>query len=112
MVKLLGVTRVTSDLEASKRFCEDVLGFEPDSFYGPTRWQSYKAQEGVFFAIGEAPGSTDEISFTVSAVEALWEQVRDRAEVVCPLEKTSWGTYRFVVKDPDGNLLAFGQGSA
>ena len=35
-----------------------------------------------------------------------------RAEVVSPLEKTPWGTYRFVVKDHDGHLLAFSQKQA
>ena len=29
--------------------------------------------------------------------------------IVSPLEKTPWGTYRFVIRDPDGQSLAFGQ---
>lgn len=106
---LLGITSTVTNLEKSKYFYEEMLGFEPDAFYAPTQWQSYKCQAGVFFAIGEAPGSTDEISFTVADVETLWEQVKDRVDVVDPLEKTPWGTYRFVIKDPDGHLLSFGQ---
>ncbi len=108
-MELQGITRTVSSLEKSKQFYEDVLGFEPGGFYAPTRWQSYKCQGTVFFAVGEEPGSTDEVSFTVPDVEALWERVRDKANVVAPLEHTPWGTYRFVIRDPDGHLLAFGQ---
>lgn len=107
-MKLSGITCTVADLEKSRQFYEELLGFEPDAFYEPTRWQSYKCQDGVFFAIGEPPGSTDEVSFTVPDVEGLWERVKHSAEVVHPLEKTPWGTYRFVIKDPDGHLLAFG----
>ena len=108
-MELQGITRTVSSLERSKRFYEDVLGFEPGGFYAPTRWQSYLTPAGAFFAIGEAPGSTNEVSFTVPDVEALWEQVKDSGCVVEPLEHTPWGTYRFVIRDPDGHILAFGQ---
>ncbi len=106
---LSGITRTVSSLEKAKHFYEDILGFETDAFYEPTRWQSYQCQKGVFFAVGEAPGSTNEISFAEADIEALWLQIKDKVEVVSPLEKTPWGTYRFVIKDPDGNLLAFAQ---
>jgi catechol 2,3-dioxygenase-like lactoylglutathione lyase family enzyme len=107
-MKLAGITRTVADLEKSRRFYEDLLGFEADAYYAPTRWQSYQIQEGVFYAVGEAPGSTNEVTFGVEDVEGLWERVKERVEVVSPLEKTPWGTYRFVIKDPDGHLLAFG----
>jgi catechol 2,3-dioxygenase-like lactoylglutathione lyase family enzyme len=107
-MKLAGITRTVANVTQSRRFYEDLLGLEPDAFYEPTHWQSFKVQPGVFFAVGEAPGSTNEIAFSVPDVEALWQRVKDRVEVVSPLEKTPWGTYRFVIRDPDGNLLAFG----
>ena len=80
-MNLAGITRTVADLEQSRQFYEETLGFERNAFYAPTGWQSYKCQEGVFFAVGLAPGSTNEISFTVVDIEALWEKVRDRAEV-------------------------------
>jgi catechol 2,3-dioxygenase-like lactoylglutathione lyase family enzyme len=104
-----GITHTVSDIEAAKAFYEDILGFEPGPAYAPTNWQSYRCQEGVFFAIGLPPGSTDETSFVVEDVEALWLRVKDRVTVIHPLEKTPWGTYRFVIEDPDGHILAFGQ---
>jgi catechol 2,3-dioxygenase-like lactoylglutathione lyase family enzyme len=66
-----GITRTVSNLEKSKRFYEDILGFEPDAFY-----------------IGEPPGSTDEATFFVPDVEALWERMKDKAEVAEPLAMT------------------------
>ncbi|GAP12641.1 lactoylglutathione lyase [Longilinea arvoryzae] len=111
-MKLAGITRTVADIEKSKRFYEDLLGFEADAYFTPTHWQSYKVQEGVFFAVGEEPGSTNEVAFAVDDIEALWLRVRDQAEVVSPLEKTPWGTYRFVIRDPDGHLLSFGQESS
>jgi catechol 2,3-dioxygenase-like lactoylglutathione lyase family enzyme len=104
-----GLTHTVANLEQARRFYEEILGFEPGGFYEPTRWQSYPCQEGVFFAIGEAPGSTQETSFAVENIEAFWSRIKDKVEVVNPLEKTPWGTYRFVIKDPDGHLLAFRQ---
>jgi len=72
-MKFGGITHSVSDLEKSRMFYEKVLGFERGSAYEPTRWQAYKMQDDVFFAIGEPPGSTDEISFTVSDIELFWE---------------------------------------
>ncbi len=108
-MELAGVTHTVANLKRSKHFYEEVLGFECDASYAPTHWQSYKCQEGVFFAIGEPLGSTDETSFAVADVEALWLKIKDKVEVVHSLEKTPWGTFRFVIKDPDGHILAFGQ---
>ena len=109
-MKVQGITKTVADLERSKQFCEGVLGFEPGAFYEPTRWQSYRTSGTTFFAIGEPPGSTEETAFFVPDVEALWERVKDRAEVVEPLAVTPWGSHKFVVRDSDGHLLAFVQG--
>jgi hypothetical protein len=38
-------------------------------------------------------------------VDAWWEKLRDRAEVVEPLFDTPYGTRKFTVKDPDGTSL-------
>jgi len=106
---LQGITRSVASLEKSRQFYEGILGFEPDASYAPTHWQSYKCQGGAFFAIGEAPGSTNEVSFVVTDIETLWRQIKHKVDIVHPLEGTPWGTYRFVIRDPDGHSLAFGQ---
>ena len=108
-MELIGLTHTTADLQRSRHFYEEILGFEPAATYEPTRWQSYQMQPGVFFAIGEPPGSTEEVSLLVDDLEGLWARIKDQVQVVNPLERTPWGTFRFVISDPDGHLLAFGQ---
>jgi catechol 2,3-dioxygenase-like lactoylglutathione lyase family enzyme len=49
-----GLTIEVQNLERSRRFYEDVLGFEPGAFYEPTRWQPYNFG-AQFFGIREIP---------------------------------------------------------
>jgi uncharacterized glyoxalase superfamily protein PhnB len=64
----------------------------------------------TFFAVGGPPDSTGETAFFVPDVKALWKRVKDKTEVVEPLRMTPWGSYKFVVRNPGGHLLAFVQG--
>jgi catechol 2,3-dioxygenase-like lactoylglutathione lyase family enzyme len=110
-MRLQGTTVCVADVARSKAFYEGVLGFEPGEFYEPTRWQPYWFDDG-FFGIREAPSFTrpdslDITNFKVADVEGLWNRVKDQAEVVDELETTPWGSYKFVVRDPDGYLLGF-----
>jgi uncharacterized glyoxalase superfamily protein PhnB len=50
------------------------------------------------------------LNFSVSDVDAWWEKLRDRAEVVEPLFDTPYGTRKFTARDPDGNELGFVRG--
>ena len=111
-MELSGLTHIVGNLDQAKHFYEEILGFAPGDYYALTHWQSYICQDGVFYAIGEMPGSTNETSFIVQNIENFWLQVKGKVEVVNPLEKTPWETYRFVIIDPDGNQLSFGQNSA
>ena len=43
-----GVTIEVQDLGRSKRFYEDLLGFEAGEFYEPTRWQPYNFGDQFF----------------------------------------------------------------
>ena len=65
-----------------------------------------------FFAIREKEGfkrgeSFDIANFEVDDADSLWEKVKDKVEVVDKLAPTPWGSYRFVIKDPDGYQVAF-----
>ena len=46
-------------------------------------------------------------NFSVHDVDAWWEKLRDRADVVEPLYDTPYGTRKFTIRDPDGNELGF-----
>jgi catechol 2,3-dioxygenase-like lactoylglutathione lyase family enzyme len=54
-------------------------------------------------------GQRPTIHLTVEDLDKRYREVSLRAEVVVRPEQTHWGTRWFVVKDPDGNLLAFEQ---
>jgi catechol 2,3-dioxygenase-like lactoylglutathione lyase family enzyme len=107
-----GVTITVSDLERSQRFYQEVLGFEPDSFYEPTRWQSYRFAGRAYFAIGEVPGyetarSKHIVNFDVWEIEDYWDRIKDHVDIEEVLTETPWGSHKFVIQDPDGNRLGF-----
>jgi uncharacterized glyoxalase superfamily protein PhnB len=54
-------------------------------------------------------GQRPTIHLTVEDLDKRYRELSLRAEVVVRPEQTHWGTRWFVVKDPDGNLLAFEQ---
>ncbi len=106
------VTITVSDMIKSKRFYEDILGFEPDSYYEPTRWQCFHSEGRAYLGIAEVPDyqqteSSSIINFDVDNIEEYWEAVKGHVEVESPLEETSWGSLKFVIRDPDGNRLGF-----
>jgi catechol 2,3-dioxygenase-like lactoylglutathione lyase family enzyme len=116
-VRIQVVTVSVSSLDRSRSFYEGVLGFEPDVYYEPTRWQSYRFEGDGGFGIAEAPGldrsaTSDIINFVVDDVETLWRRVKDRADVEAELATTPWGAYKFVLRDPDGFRLGFVGASA
>lgn len=105
------VTITVSDMKRSKAFYEEVLGFKPDEFYAPTNWQPYRFNDQLF-GIREKPGfaraeSFDITNFETEDVDELWARVKDKAKVVEELAPTPWGSYRFVIQDPDGYSVAF-----
>jgi predicted enzyme related to lactoylglutathione lyase len=78
------VTITVSNLERSKLFYEEVLGFEPDVYYEPTRWQCYQSQGRAYLGIADDPefkrnDSKDIINFDVDDLELLWKKFKENA---------------------------------
>ena len=106
------MTVSVSELLRSKPFYEEVLGFIPGSYYEPTRWQPYTFDRRAYFAIIEVPGfqraaGADMVNLYVKEIESLWGRVRDKVKVEAELFETPWGSYKFVIVDPDGCRLGF-----
>ena len=104
------VTISVSDLTVSKQFYEGILGFKPGVLY--EKWQGYKLETTGGFGIIEEPGlnrnpSKDIINFELDDVESFWNHVKKRVTVESELQRWPWGTYKFVVIDPDGFRLGF-----
>jgi uncharacterized glyoxalase superfamily protein PhnB len=52
-------------------------------------------------------GQRPTVHLRVDDLDDRYRELASRAEVVVKPEPTHWGTRWFVVKDPDGNLLAY-----
>jgi catechol 2,3-dioxygenase-like lactoylglutathione lyase family enzyme len=57
----------------------------------------------------EMNGHRPTVHLTVDNLDERFRELTSAAEVVVNPEATHWGTRWFVVKDPDGNLIAYEQ---
>jgi uncharacterized glyoxalase superfamily protein PhnB len=98
---------------AIKWYC-DYLGFELDSVWSPETpvYADFNAQEGAVFSIGvaETGPSGARFNFAIEDVDAFWEQLKDKVEIVEQLYDTPYGTRKFTIRDLDGNELGFTKG--
>jgi len=112
--RLAHVRANVRDLEKAIDWYCKTLGFELDSLW-PSESPVYAAfhpQEGATFSIGVAkpvPGGA-RFNFAIQDVDALWEQLKDKVEIVEPLYDTPYGTRKFTIRDLDGNELGFTKG--
>jgi uncharacterized glyoxalase superfamily protein PhnB len=71
----------------------------------------YDAGSAVFELLehssAEPHSPSFDVSLEVSDVQALWNDIRDRAEVVFALRDNPWGDTSFCIADPGGFRLTF-----
>ena len=100
------VVRYVTDMEAARRFYQEVMGLKVQREH-PTF-----VQFDSFALASDAPRDPairEEIYWLVDDIEAAAAKIGGRAEVVTPLETTAFGRI-FAVRDPDGRpryLLEF-----
>ena len=123
-LRLVEATLFVSDLRASCRFFEEVLGFTTAFTYGEPPYYGQVARDGVPINlrlicepvfVGDIREREDLFGamIGVSGVKALYEEFKAAGAVFHQgLKRHPWGAIDFVVKDPDGNLISFGWGSA
>jgi catechol 2,3-dioxygenase-like lactoylglutathione lyase family enzyme len=103
-----------SDLEKAINWYCTTLGFELDSVW-PSKapvYADFKCPEGAVFSIGvgeKVPGGA-RFNFVIQDVDAFWEKLRDKVDVVEQLFDTPYGTRKFTIHDLDGNELGFTKG--
>lgn len=110
--RLTHVRANVKDLQKSIEWYENILGFKVEDLY-PTEnpvYLSFEFEEGACFSImiDEKP-SLGRYNFVIENVDTLWEQLKDKVEVVEPIFDTPYGTRKFTIKDLDGNELGFCQ---
>ena len=109
-MKFQYVTISVSDLQRSRAFYSETLGFRESIQY--EQWIGYGLENDAGFGIIEDPNlgnrsSLDIINFIVNDLESLWCKVRNKATIDTPPQIMPWGTKKFVVLDPDGMKIAF-----
>jgi uncharacterized glyoxalase superfamily protein PhnB len=104
----------TKDIEKSIAFYRDVLNFE--CVNRVEGWAALKKDEvELMLSVPNAHEPSDKIQFTGSFyfhpdnVDELWQQVKDKATVVYPLENFDYGMREFAIRDNNGYILQFGQ---
>jgi uncharacterized glyoxalase superfamily protein PhnB len=109
---LTPILEVTS-IDETIRFYRDVLGFE---CVGQEKGWARLRNGGVEIMISlpnahipfDKPAFTGSLYFNPDDVDALWEQLKDKATVVYPLENFFYGMREFAIRDNNGYCLNFG----
>jgi len=103
-----------TDIEESLRFYCDVLGFRCTNRLDG--WASLQRDEAeIMLSLPnehlpfEKPIFTGSLYFHADNVDSLWQQLRDKATIVYPIEDFDYGMREFAIRDENGYILQFGQ---
>jgi predicted enzyme related to lactoylglutathione lyase len=99
-----------SKFDRAVAWYESILGVPAEGHWPPDAPRYAHFQTGpTQFAISEMEPvpAAGRYNFSVPDVDAWWERLRNRAEVVEPVFDTPYGTRKFTVREDDGNELGF-----
>lgn len=112
--RLAHVRANVRSLSEAVSWYSEMLAFEVGNSWPPDEpnYVDFVSQEGATFSVmvAEPVPCGGRFNFSVENVDALWEQLKDRVEVVEPLFDTSYGSRKFTIRDLDGNELGFVEG--
>jgi catechol 2,3-dioxygenase-like lactoylglutathione lyase family enzyme len=123
-MRLVEATLFITDFAVTLRYFSDVLGFATQFTYGEPPFFGQVVRDGVPINlrlicepvfVGDIREREDLCAAMIgcSGVKALYEEFKAAGAVFHQgLKRHPWGAIDFVVKDPDGNLISFGWGSA
>lgn len=101
-----------NNLEETKSFYKDILGFRVKDSAENTL-TAEKEDGKLIFTVQDLwpgrPNNSATIYFSLSQVDSYFNSLKDNSFVLWPLEKTSYGSKEFGIKDNNGYLLAFSQ---
>jgi catechol 2,3-dioxygenase-like lactoylglutathione lyase family enzyme len=107
-----------ADFDASLAFYRDVLGWSVTRTWGGNGKGrgAMLTGGGIKVALGEQPAESQgdgsdttrpSVHLDIHDIDERFRALPKGAHVVAQPESTDWGTRWFVVRDPDGNLIAF-----
>ena len=117
-MKLTSLTPMLRTWEFQKtiNFYTDILGLQVDAVDEASGWASrHKDDLTIMLAAPNehegdiVPEFTGSLYFTTDDVDALWLQLKDKAEVCYPPENFEYGMREFAIYDNNDYLLQFGQ---
>ena len=106
----------TEDLKGSVDFYEEILGFTVNVFN--EEWGFASVSKNDVSLMLSRPnehipydkiGFTGSLYFTTDSVDALWEELKDKARIAYGIEDFFYGMREFAIYDNNGYLLQFGQ---
>lgn len=102
------------DFDASLAFYRDVLGWVVVETWGGRGQErgAILSGGGVTVMLAEKPAAGAEVGrpalhLDIHDIAKRFDALPKGAHIVREPEETQWGTRWFVVKDPDGNVIAF-----
>lgn len=106
----------TKELEATIAFYVDILGFVCDEYIEEFHWASL-SRDGVAIMLAHpnahtpfvGPTFTGSFYFNTDDVDALWLDLKDKAQVCYEIDDFSYGMREFAIFDNNGYLLQFGK---
>jgi lactoylglutathione lyase len=128
MLKKLTPNFMVEDVRKTIEFYQEVLGFsvittvdnEDEIGFAIMQreqvelmFQSRKSlSENVPALSGSSIGASQTLYIEVSGIEALYEALRDKVDIVVDMHSTFYGTNEFYFKDINGYILSFSEASA
>lgn len=106
----------TEDLNGTIKFYTETLGFAADEVNDDWGWASLSIDDVSLMLARpnehtpyEKIGFTGTFYFNIDDVDALWEKLKDNANVCYELENFEYGMREFAIYDNNGYMLQFGQ---
>ena len=104
------------DLKKSVSFYTENLGFTCLEYSDEWQWASLSRDGiGIMLALPNehipynGPMFTGSFYFKVDDVDTLWNELKDKAEIVYAIDTFDYGMRDFAIKDNNGFMLQFGQ---
>jgi len=106
----------TAQLSESIEFYKNTLGFTVDEQNDEWGWASLH-KDGVELMLAKpnehmpftVPAFTGSFYITTDNVDRLWDQLKDKANVVYDIENFDWQMREFAIYDNNGYIIQFGQ---
>ena len=105
----------TSDIEATIKFYTEILGFKCNEYVKDWAWAALSRDSiEITFSVPEKNKNVKDtlkaatFYFRTDNVDELWNELKDKCEIVYPVADMIYGMREFGIYDNNGHLLHFG----